>query len=162
MLTPVFTFRHGICGMALMAMTGCAGGAPSFLQGAPSAVTPEPAPALNPAMAAPPPPPGARTADALDTTTPEQKAAALTASEPSGERELGKVAVSLGAVGDPGFWLRTSLVTQTLPGRVVTAGGQSVQVDLRPGSGAAQLSLAAFRALGFGLTDLPQVTVFGP
>jgi hypothetical protein len=31
---------------------------------------------------------------------------------------------------------------------------------LRPGTGAALLSLAAFRALGLGLTDLPEVTVF--
>ncbi len=41
-----------------------------------------------------------------------------------------------------------------------TWGGTSVQVDLLPGEGGAQLSLAAFRALGLGLTDLPEVTVF--
>jgi hypothetical protein len=33
---------------------------------------------------------------------------------------------------------------------------------LRPGTGGALLSLAAFQALGLSLTELPQVTVFGP
>jgi hypothetical protein len=35
-------------------------------------------------------------------------------------------------------------------------------VELRPGTGAALLSLAAFQALGLSLTDLPVVTVFAP
>ena len=45
-------------------------------------------------------------------------------------------------------------------GKVVTASGASVAVDLQPGSGGALLSLAAYRALGLALTDLPEVTVF--
>jgi hypothetical protein len=45
---------------------------------------------------------------------------------------------------------------------VVTASGQSLAVELRPGSGAALLSLAAFQALGLPLTGLPEVTVYGP
>ncbi len=104
------------------------------------------------------PPPGARTAAVLDTTTAAQKAAALAA--PAGGRSLGKTAVALGNVSEPGFWLRSGLVKTAGAGRVVTATGSSVAVDLIPGSGAAQLSLAAFRALSLPLTDLPEVTIF--
>ncbi|WP_127048744.1 hypothetical protein [Pseudorhodobacter sp. E13] len=107
------------------------------------------------------PPAGARTAAALDTTTAEQKAAALAApAKPAGEQALGKTAVALGNVTEPGFWLRSSLVKTAGPGRVVTAAGGSIAVDLIPGEGAAQLSLAAFRALNLPLTDLPEVTIF--
>lgn len=110
--------------------------------------------------AAPPPPPGARTAETLDTTTPEQRAAATAAAPaPSGERDLGSVAVSLGSPAEPGFWLRWSGIAAPGPGRVVTPGGQAVLVDLRPGEGAAQLSLAAFRALGLPLAGLHPVSV---
>lgn len=104
---------------------------------------------------------GARTASALDTTTTAQKAAALAApAQPSGERALGKTAVALGNVTEPGFWLRSGLVKTAGAGRVVTAAGKSIAVDLIPGSGASQLSLAAFRALNLPLTDLPEVTLF--
>lgn len=109
----------------------------------------------------PRPPAGARTAAALDTTTAAQKAAALAPPPaPAGEREIGRVQVALGNATEPGFWLRSALVAAPGPGRVAVRGGQSLAVDLIPGSGAAQMSLAAFRALGFGLTDLPTVTVF--
>lgn len=118
-----------------------------------------PAAAAVPGTAmAPVAPAGARTAAALDTTTAEQKAAA-TAPVAAVSASLGRVVVSLGDVTAPGFWLRSALVSEPAPGVVKTAGGQTVQVDLLPGSGAAQLSLAAFRALGLGLTDLPQVEV---
>lgn len=106
------------------------------------------------------PPVGARTAAALDTTTAAQKAAALAPPKPQGEQALGKTAVALGNVTEPGFWLRSSLVKSPGPGRVVTAGGGSIAVDLIPGEGAAQLSLAAFRALKLPLTALPEVTLF--
>lgn len=108
-----------------------------------------------------PPPPGARTVTALDTTTAAQKAAALAApAQPSGERNLGKTAVALGNVTEPGFWLRSGLVKSPGAGRVVTAAGDSIAVDMIPGAGASQLSLAAFRALNLSLTDLPEVTLF--
>lgn len=117
--------------------------------------------AAAPVAAAPAPVLGAgRTAAALDTTTAEQKQAALAAPAASGERQLGKVAVSLGSPAEPGIWLRSSLVTAPGKGRVVTASGQSVAVDLLPGQGAAQLSLPGFVALGLSLTALPEVTVF--
>ena len=123
----------------------------------PVVAAPDPAAAPAPALA-PVVPAGARTAEALDTTTAAEKAAAIApVARPSAS--LGKVVVSLGDVTTPGFWLRSTLVSAPAPGVVKTAGGQTVQVDLLPGSGAAQLSLAAFRALGLGLTDLPQVEV---
>ncbi|QCO54893.1 hypothetical protein EOK75_03290 [Pseudorhodobacter turbinis] len=106
------------------------------------------------------PPQGARTAAALDTTTAAQKAAVLAPAKSVGEQALGKTAVGLGNVTEPGFWLRSALVTSPGAGRVVTAGGASIAVDLIPGEGAAQLSLAAFRALNLSLTDLPEVTIY--
>ncbi|MGO4908972.1 hypothetical protein ACEN2J_11665 [Pseudorhodobacter sp. W20_MBD10_FR17] len=107
------------------------------------------------------PPKGARTIAALDTTTAAQKAEALSApAQPAAEQALGKTAVALGKVTEAGFWLRSSLVQTAGKGRVVTANGASIAVDLIPGTGAAQLSLAAFRALNLPLTDLPEVTIF--
>lgn len=103
---------------------------------------------------------GATTAAALDQTTTAEKKEALAVTPTTGERELGRVAVSLGNPAEQGFWLRTTLVTVAGKGRVETAGGQSVAVDLLPGESGAQLSLAAFRALGLNLTDLPEVSVF--
>ncbi|WP_040671554.1 hypothetical protein [Rhodobacter ferrooxidans] len=141
-----------VLGLSLLA--GC-----SALRGPQVPDVPEPLP--SPELAAPPPPAGASSAEALDTTTPEQRAAALAAPAPAADAALGKVVVALGKVTEPGFWLRSALVSAARPGTVVTASGASVQVDLLPGEGAAQLSLAAFRALGLGLTDLPEVTVFG-
>jgi hypothetical protein len=87
---------------------------------------------------------GARavSAAALDTTTEAEKSAALTAQPAGGERILGKTVVALGPIE--------------------TAGGKSLTLELRPGSGGALLSLAAFQALGLSLTDLPEVTVFVP
>ncbi len=111
-------------------------------------------------MQALPPPVGAKTAMALDTTTAAQKAAALAAPEPAATAALGTVAVALGNVTEPGLWLRAPLVKTAGKGHVKLASGASIAVDLLPGEGGAQLSLAAFRALGLGLTDLPEVTVF--
>jgi len=124
----------------------------------PAMAQPEALPAPGTVMA-PAVPAGARTAEALDTTTAEQKAAAMAPVAAAPSASLGTVVVSLGDVTTPGFWLRSGLVSAPAPGVVKTAAGQTVQVDLLPGSGAAQLSLAAFRALGLGLTDLPQVEV---
>lgn len=105
-----------------------------------------------------PAPPGARTAAAFDTTTEAQKAAALAA--PAGGAEIGRVVASLGNPAEQGFWLRSGLVEAPRPGVVRLASGATVQVDLLPlAGGGPQLSLAAFRALGLGLTDLPQVIV---
>ena len=105
---------------------------------------------------------GARavSATALDSTTAEEKAAALSAPAASGERALGKAVVALGPPADQGIWLSTALVDKPVQGRIETAAGKSLTLELRPGSGAALLSLAAFQALGLSLTDLPEVTVY--
>jgi hypothetical protein len=105
---------------------------------------------------------GSASASALDTTTSAEKAAALAAPAPAGERLLGTAVVALGPPAETGLWLSSALVTQVAQGRVVTASGQSLALELRPGTGAALLSLAAFRALQLSLTELPEVTVYGP
>lgn len=107
---------------------------------------------------------GARSASAiaLDTTTAEEKAAALATPAAGGERALGTAVVALGPPAVAGLWVSSPLVQTVGRGRVVTATGQSLAVELRPGSGAALLSLAAFQALGLPLTGLPEVTLYGP
>jgi hypothetical protein len=70
--------------------------------------------------------------------------------------------VALGPPAEQGLWLSSALVGAVAQGRVTTASGQSLTLELRPGTGAALLSLAAFQALKLPLTDLPEVTVFGP
>lgn len=148
---------HALILTAALALPGCAS-IPFFGKGGGSEA---PAAATVPVQP-PPPPAGARTADALDTTSAADRAAALAPPPaPAGERQIGQVRVALGNPTEPGFWLRSSLVTAAGAGRVVTASGQSLAVELRPGEGAAQLSLPAFRALNLSLTDLPSVTVFG-
>jgi hypothetical protein len=101
-------------------------------------------------------------AEALDTTTAEEKAAALAAPASGGERELGRVVVALGPPAEQGIWLSTALVKEKAQGRIMTAAGKSLTLELRPGSGGALLSLAAFQALGLSLTELPEVTIYGP
>jgi hypothetical protein len=151
--------------MTATLLAGCAGGLPFGGNRVPDSGAPPPAavpeaPVAVPELAAPAPKAGARTAEALDTTTPEQRAAATATPAPAAQTGLGKVSVSLGDPTAAGFWLKTALVKAATPGLVKTASGQTVQVELQPGEGAAQLSLAAFRALGLSLTDLPEVEVF--
>jgi hypothetical protein len=149
-----------------LSLSGCAtiqrifpGIAPEPAAQPAAAVAPAEVPAAPLTALAPIAPAGAQTAAALDQSTPEQVAAA-TAPVATGARELGQTVVALGSPAEQGFWIRTTLVTVPGTGRVVTEGGQSVNVDLQPGSGGSLLSLAAFRQLGLGLTDLPEVTVF--
>ena len=116
--------------------------------------------ATTPELAAPRPPAGAITAEALDTTTEAQKEAATAVVAAAGDTLIGQTIISLGNPAEPGFWLRGGPVKTASQGRVETIGGQSVQVDLMPGEGPAQLSLAAYRALNLNLTDLVEVRVF--
>ena len=102
----------------------------------------------------------AQTPESLDQTTEAERAAATSAPPTGGEREIGRVVVGLAPVTDQGFFLKSALVTEPGKGRVVTAEGKSVAVDLLPGEGGALLSLAAFRALELSLTELPEVVVF--
>ena len=97
--------------------------------------------------------------DSLDASQAEE-AAALAALPVSGEHEIGRVTVALGSPTEPGFWLKSALISVPGKGRVEVSSGKSVAVDLIPGEGAALLSFAAFRALDLSLTDLPDVTVF--
>lgn len=141
--------------LPLSLMAGCADLSNPFRR----AETPPPAAATQPAaiigQAA------ARSPDSYDLTSDAERQRALNAPADAGAKRLGAVVVVLGNPGEPGFWMRSSLVNQPQKGRVETADGQSVAVDLLPGAGGAQLSLAAYRALGLTLTDLPQVTVYG-
>ena len=123
----------------------------------------EPAPAPVAAVVEPVALPGlgaGQAAAALDATTAAQKAAAVAAAPAAADVALGAMVVALGSPAEQGFWLKSAKIVTPGKGRVVTATGASVAVDLQPGSGGALLSLAAFRALGLGLTDLPEVQVF--
>ncbi len=141
--------------LAALTLSGCAVFAPAAIEAPPV-----------PTVAAPPPNPGGvlgangQSADALDQSSAADIAAAAAVSEPAGERALGRVVVALGSPAEQGFWIKTALAAAPGKGRVVTADGQSVNVDLIPGTGGASLSLAAFRQLGLGLTELPEVTVY--
>lgn len=136
-----------------LALAGC-GQLPWQGSHAPRQMAPSP---LGPTPAAAP--------AALDRTTTAQMQAALSAKPARGQRQLGETVASLGDPARPGFWLRTPLVKTEQKGRIALR-GKSLEVQLLPGTGprtgASQLSLAAFRALGLELTDLPKITVYGP
>jgi len=113
----------------------------------------------------PPPPPTARTVDQFDTTTAEDRAEALSASQDVGERALGSTIASLGSPTDPGIWLKTPLVGEVIQGRVqYPDNGKSINIELRPSGGVvgagSQISLAAMRLLEAPLTGLPELLVF--
>lgn len=166
------------CGLGGKVVPDSAAGLPTRLTPAPTPTPVAPEPAVAPVaapVAAPatmlPAAPAAEGAittgpliatppDLLDQTTAQQRASALTAGTGEGD-ELGQVVVSLGSPTDQGIWLKSSLVTVPQKGRVVTDQGAALILDLIPATGAAQLSLAAYRALGLPLTGLPTVTVYG-
>ena len=123
----------------------------------------------TPSASAPAPRPStsARTVDEFDTTSAEDRAAAVAMAEakPAGEQKLGTTIASLGNPSEPGFWMETPLVKETTQGRVEYAGsGKSVAVELRPIEGEAgagsRMSLAAMRLIEAPLTGLPEVLVF--
>ena len=157
--------HHILFAALLLGLPGCAilspnaGGGPGSVAGPadPQPATDMVAAAASAALGA-----GAVRAEVLDTTTAEEKAVALATPAASGERALGRVVVALGPPAEQGLWLSTSLVSETVQGRVETAAGKSLTLEVRPGTGGALLSLAAFQALGLGLTDLPEIRVFGP
>ena len=165
-----------ISGAMALALAGCAqiggladrvglGGGASADPAAPADpfVSNPPEAALAPETAAPPPSSTARTAEALDTTTPEQRAAA-TAAPAEPVSDLGTTVVSLGAPTEPGLWLKTPLVDSEVQGRVTNpANGKSSLVTLIPLDGPAtagsRMSLAAMRLIDLSLTDLTEVQV---
>lgn len=105
---------------------------------------------------------GGRDADSLDQTSAAEREAALTSE--AGGALLGETVASLGDPGEAGFWLKTPLVEVETQGRLEVEGGKSIAVTLKPisadaGAGS-EISLAAMRALGLGLTDLPNLKVY--
>ena len=100
--------------------------------------------------------------ESLDKTSDAEKQAALAAPAAGGERQLGKAVVALGPPAETGLWLQTALVKAPVQGRVTAPNGKSLAVELRPTSGAALMSLSAYQALGVGLTELPEITIFAP
>lgn len=100
---------------------------------------------------------GGQSAAALDSVSDAQKAAAVAA--PNAGAVLGTVTVGLGSPAEAGLWLKSDLVSAPAKGRAVLANGNGVNVDLLPTTQGATLSFSAYRALGLGLTELPQVQV---
>jgi hypothetical protein len=116
------------------------------------------------AQTAPLPKPAANSAAALDTTTAAQRAEA--AQKPaSGETKLGATIASLGDPTDPGFWMRTGLVSVETKGRIENPKtGKSANVTLipsgKPAGAGSEVSLPALRLLEVPLTELPELTVY--
>lgn len=145
-----------------LALSGC-----SVFEGlgkrgeAPAEATPAMATEFAPAVSTTALGASGHSAASLDKTTDAEKAAALAKPVASGERELGKAVVALGPPAETGLWVQSVLVTTKGQGRVVAPGGQSLAVELRPGSGGALMSLSAYQALGLPLTGLPELTLYG-
>lgn len=119
---------------------------------------------LTAETAAPPPPPEAQTAEALDTTTPEQRAQAAAVPLTAPSTLLGTTVVSLGSPTEPGLWLKTPLVQEPGQGRVTNpATGKTSLVSLIPLEGEAtagsRMSIGALRLIGASLTALTEVEV---
>ncbi|MBT8458232.1 MAG: hypothetical protein HKP37_02110 [Boseongicola sp.] len=111
------------------------------------------------ALDAPSPPPEARRADEFDTTTEEQRKAALDPAE-NGVL-IGRAVLTLGDPGRAGFWVESELVSQASEGRIeLEDGGKSIEVALLPTSGSGRISLAALRLLEVPLTAIVEVDVF--
>ena len=156
----------------VLALGGCAGQMPGFLKGprglrvaeAPHAGGTVLPPDQSP-VARPPVGPGA--GNGFDSAMPGERSAALEppATAAADDGRLGTTIASLGDPAEAGFWIRTPLVTEPAPGRVVyPISGRSVQVQLIPSGGVAgsgsQVSLAAMRLLDAPLTELPELVVY--
>ncbi|EAR52801.1 D-fructose-6-phosphate amidotransferase [Oceanicola granulosus HTCC2516] len=111
----------------------------------------------------PPPPPAARTVEEFDTTTEEDRAEAVAEPEAAPSAALGTTQATLGSPADPGIWVKTPLVSETVMGRVEYQ-GNSINVELRPSGGEAgsgsQISLPAMRLLEAPLTEIVELAVF--
>lgn len=128
------------------------------------AASAEPVATLDPTPP-PPPPASANTAEEFDTTTQEDREAALAVPEPAGETSLGATLATLGSPADPGIWIETPLVTELIMGRVeVPDTGKTVILELRPSGGepgsGSEISLPAMRLLEISLTAIQELNVF--
>ena len=113
----------------------------------------------------PPPPPEANTVEEFDTTSEEDREAALAIPAATGEINLGSTLATLGDPADPGIWISTPLVDQLTMGRVeVAATGKSINIELRPSGGepgsGSSLSLPAMGLLEIPLTAIEEVIVY--
>ena len=103
------------------------------------------------------------TAEQFDTTSQEERDAAVVTAEPAEDQALGTTIATLGPPTEPGIWLKTPLVAALAPGRIEYQ-GKTINVELRPSGGAtgsgSQISLAAMRLIEAPLTSLPELTVF--
>ena len=163
--------RRALVFLSAVALAGCAGADLAPLSGqteAPAQAGEEAAAttAQDPPAAPVRPPSTARTAEEFDTTSAAERAEAVAeAAQPGAERDLGTTLASLGAVAEPGIWLKTPLVREATRGRVeYPQKGTKVAVDLipidgAPGSGS-RLSLSAMRLLEADLTSLPELRVY--
>lgn len=121
-------------------------------------------PSARPTVA-PKPTASAQTAEQFDTTTSAQRAEAIEAAPVGAERKLGATVGSLGNPAEPGFWLKTPLVSTAAKGRVeYPTNGKSVSVNLIPIDGpktaGSRVSLAALRLLEAPLAGLPELIVY--
>ncbi|MDF0602911.1 hypothetical protein P1J78_19385 [Psychromarinibacter sp. C21-152] len=125
----------------------------------------QPEPETTPAA-----PPAEETATVEEPETPAEETTAETTApapepEAAGDGRLGTTVASIGAADEPGFWIKTPLVTEAASGRLFyPASGRTVQVQLIPSGGAAgsgsQVSLAALRLLDAPLDGLPELVVY--
>jgi hypothetical protein len=103
------------------------------------------------------------TVEQFDTTSQEERAAAVVASAPAGDQALGTTIATLGSPAEPGIWLKTPLVTALTAGRIDYQ-GKTINIELRPSGGVAgsgsQISLAAMRLIEAPLTSLAELEVF--
>ncbi len=102
---------------------------------------------------------------AVKTVTAEEVQEATAKPEARPARDLGLTIVSLGLLDRDGLWLRTPLVKDEVPGRVIYSKlGNSANVTLLPIAGevgaGSQLSLAAMQVLGVPLAELAEVQVY--
>ncbi|PYC48550.1 hypothetical protein DI396_06180 [Litorivita pollutaquae] len=152
--------------LCLAALAGCANPLRTAKQEAPVAAPQADMVAPTRLESAPKrPPASARTVEQFDTTTTQDRAAAVAAPDQGKGVLLGRSVTSLGAPTEAGFWVKTPLVTTRAKGRVTSPQtGNSVQVDLIPlggeATGGSQISLAAMRLLGVALTDLPELDIY--
>lgn len=165
-----FSARHFLITLPFLALAGCqTTNTTANTPDQPKATAANQAPTtvaatVAPARTAPTPRPTARTAAEFDTTTAAQRNEAAKPTT-TGERKLGNTIASLGDPTQPGFWIKTPLVTDAGKGRIRNpANGRSARVELvplaGPASGGSQVSLPALQLIGVSLTDLPSIEVY--
>ena len=99
----------------------------------------------------------------FDTTSAEDKARATVVASFFNPALLGTTIATLGSLADPGIWMKTSLVTAVVSGRIDYA-GKSLNLELRPSGGdtgsGSQISLPAMRLLEAPLTGFLELQVY--